>query len=98
MTPKAKPMPKLRKSPQPPLSHTGAIPDSARAKRPPLATPSSTGEELSPGDRVEKLGNFGKRTGDLGSVERANEEDAVVKWDNDGRTRLNQSWLKKFNH
>jgi hypothetical protein len=32
-----KPIPKLRKAPQPPLSHAGAIPDSDRAKRPPLA-------------------------------------------------------------
>jgi hypothetical protein len=87
---------KLRKSAQPPLSNPGAIPDSARAKRPPLAEPSATGEELNPGDRVEELGNFGKPTGELGSVERVNDEEALVKWDNDGRTRLNQPWLKKI--
>jgi hypothetical protein len=34
-------------------------------------------------------------TGQLGTVERANEEDAVVKWDDDGRMRLRQPWLKK---
>jgi len=61
-----KPVLKLRKAPQPPLSHPGATPDSDRAKRPPLADPSATGEELTPGDRVEGLGNFGKPTGDLG--------------------------------
>jgi hypothetical protein len=88
--------PKLRKAPQPPLSHAGAIPDSDRAKRPPLSAPPATGQELTPGDRVEGLGNFGKPTGEIGTVERANEEDAVVKWDDDGRTRLHQPSLKKI--
>src|ERR1700733_1931504 len=90
-----KPTPKLRKAPQPPLSYRGATPDSDRAKRPPLAEPSGVGEELSPGDRVEGLGNFGIPTGELGTVEQTNEEDAVVKWDDDGRKRLHQPWLKK---
>jgi len=45
--------------------------------------------------RVEGLGNFGKPTGELGTVERSNEDDAVVKWDDDGRTRLHQPLLKK---
>jgi len=91
-----KPVPRLRKAPQPPLSHAGAIPDSDRAKRPPLSEPSVTGEELTRGDRVEGLGNFGKPTGEFGTVERANEEDAVVKWDDDGRMRPNQPSLKKI--
>jgi hypothetical protein len=90
-----KPIPKLRKAPQPPLSHLGATADSDRAKRPPLAEPSATGEELSPGDRVEGLGNFGIPTGELGTVEQTNDEDAVVKWDDDGRKRLHQPCLKK---
>jgi len=34
-----KPIPKLLKAPQPPLSHAGAIPDSERAKRPPFSEP-----------------------------------------------------------
>ena len=85
-----KAIPKLHKAPQPPLSHAGAIPDTDRAKRPPLSEPSATGQELTPGDRVEGLGNFGKPTGEIGTVERANDEDAVVKWDDDGRTRLHQ--------
>jgi hypothetical protein len=87
--------PKLPKSPQPPLSYLGATPDSDRAKKPPLADPPATESELSPGDRVEGLGNFGIPTGQLGTVEQANEEDAVVKWDDDGRMRLHQPWLKK---
>jgi hypothetical protein len=91
-----KQVPKLRNAPQPPLSHAGAIPDSDRAKRPPLSEPSATGEELTPGDRVEGLGNFGKPTGEFGTVERANEDDAVVKWDDDGRERLHQPSLKKI--
>ena len=61
-----KPIAKLRKSPQPPLSRIGATPDSDRAKRPPLAEPSATGVELNPGDRVEGLGNFGIPTGEVG--------------------------------
>jgi len=88
--------PKLRKAPQPPLSHAGAVPDSDRAKRPPLSEPSPTGQELTPGDRVEGLGNFGKPTGEIGTVERTNEEDAVVKWDDDSRTRLHQPSLKRI--
>ncbi len=87
--------PKLRRASQPPLSYPGAPADADRAKKPPLAEPSSTNEELSPGDRVEGLGNFGKPTGEIGTVERTNEEDAVVKWDDDGRMRLHQPWLKK---
>jgi hypothetical protein len=88
--------PKLRKAPQPPLSHAGAIPDSDRAKRPPLSEPSATGEELIPGDRVEGLGNFGRPNGEFGTVERANDEDAVVKWDDDGRMRIRQPSIKKI--
>jgi hypothetical protein len=91
-----KPIPKLRKALQPPLSYAGAVPDTDRAKRPPLSEPSATGQELTPGDRVEGLGNFGKPTGEIGTVERTNEEDAVVKWDDDGRTRLHQPSLKKI--
>jgi hypothetical protein len=86
---------KLRKAPQPPLSHAGAIPDSDRAKKPSLDRPAGPDPELTPGDRVEGLGNFGKPTDEFGTVERANEEDAVVKWDDDGRTRVHQPWLKK---
>jgi hypothetical protein len=86
----------LPRAPQPPLSRPGATPDSDRAKKPPLAEPSATGQQLNPGDRVEGLGNFGKPKGEFGTVEQANEDDAVVKWDNDGRSRLHQLWLKKL--
>jgi hypothetical protein len=87
--------PKLRKSPQPPLSHAGAPADSDRAKRPALAQPPAPNSELNPGDRVEGLANFGKPTGEFGTVEQTNEDDALVKWDDDGRMRLRQPWLKK---
>lgn len=87
--------PKLRKASQPPLSHPGAIPDSDRARKPRLSEPVAANQELKPGDRVEGLGDFGKPTGEFGTVERANEDDAVVKWDDDGRVRLHQPWLKK---
>jgi hypothetical protein len=88
-------IPKLSKSPQPPLSHAGATPDSDRAKRPPLSRPPAHNPELSPGDRVEGLGAFGIPTKEFGTVERTNEDDALVKWDDDGRTRVHQPWLKK---
>jgi hypothetical protein len=87
---------KLRKAAQPPLSYRGATPDSDRARRPPLSAAPATDQELSPGDRVEGLGNFGKPTGEFGVVEQANEDDAVVKWDDDGRMRLHQPSLKKI--
>jgi hypothetical protein len=88
-------VPKLRKAPQPPLSHPGAIPDSDRAQRAPLGARLDPTQELNPGDRVEGLGDFGKPNGEIGTVERTNDEDAVVKWDGDGRTRLHQPSLKK---
>jgi len=87
--------PKLRKSPQPPLSHAGAIPDCDRAQAAPLDRPSVSHPELTAGDRVEGLGNFGKPTAEFGTVERSNEDDAIVKWDDDGRTREHQPWLRK---
>jgi hypothetical protein len=88
-------IPKLRKAPQPPLSYPGAAADSDRAKRPRLAEPAATDQQLTPGDRVEGLGNFGKPTGEFGTVEQTNEDDAVVKWDDAGHMRLHQPWLKK---
>ena len=91
-----KPIPKLRKTSQPPLSYPGATPDSDRAKKPALSEPTASDSELTPGDRVEGLGNFGNPTGEFGTVERTNEEDAVVKWDDDGRVRLHQPSLKKI--
>jgi hypothetical protein len=90
-----KPVPKLHKAPEPPLAYPGATLDSDRAKKPPLAEPAATDQELNPGDRVEGLGNFGKPTGEFGTVEQANEDDAVVKWDDDGSMRVPQSWLKR---
>ena len=86
---------KLHKASQPPLSYPGATPDSDRAKKPPLAEPAATEQELNPGDRVEGLGDFGKPTGEFGTVEQANEDDAIVKWDDDGRMKLHQPSLKK---
>jgi hypothetical protein len=90
------PIPKLPRAPQPPLSHPGATADSDRARKPPLSDPAATDQELNPGDRVEGLGDFGRPTGEFGTVEQANEEDALVKWDDDGRMRLHQPWLKKI--
>jgi hypothetical protein len=65
--------PKLRKAPQPPLSHAGAVADADRAKRPPLDQPNTPPDwELNPGDRVEGLASFGKPTGEFGTVEQTN--------------------------
>lgn len=89
-------IPKLRKAPQPPLSRPGATADADRAKRPSLSQPSDPDQELTPGDRVEGLGDFGKPTEEFGTVERTNEDDAVVKWDDDGRTRVHQPRLKRI--
>ena len=41
------------------------------------------------------LADFGKPTGEFGTVEKTNEGDALVKWDDDGRTRQHQPSLKK---
>ena len=90
-----RPIRKLRNAAQPPLSHRGATADSDRARKPALAEPTATGQQLCPGDRVEGLGDFGRPTGEFGTVERTNEDDAVVKWDKDGRIRVHQPELKK---
>ncbi|MFZ0230845.1 MAG: hypothetical protein WAL41_28775, partial [Mycobacterium sp.] len=74
-----RPIRKLRKAPGPPLAHRGATPDSDRARKPRLVDPSATSQQVNPGDRVEGLGDFGKPTGEFGTVERTNEDDAVVK-------------------
>ena len=95
MTVTKQPIRALPKAPQPPLSYPGATRDSDRARKPPLDTPPPTHDELNPGNRVEGLGNFGKPTGEFGTVKQANEDDAIVKWDDDGHQRVGQRWLKK---
>jgi hypothetical protein len=90
-----KPAPKLRAAPQPPLSHPGAAPDADRAKRPSLVEPAASGQKLNPGDRVEGLGNFGTPNGEFGTIKRTNDDDAIVKWDDDGRVRVHQPSLRK---
>jgi len=86
---------KLPKVSQAPLSHRGATPDSDRARRPALAQPPANDQELTRGDRVEGLGDFGKPNGEFGTVQRSNEDDAEVKWDDDGCVRVHQPWLRK---
>jgi hypothetical protein len=44
---------------------------------------------------VPLASQFGTPTGEFGTVRQVNEEDAVVKWDDDGRIRVHQPWLKK---
>ena len=67
-----------------------------KTRLPAPVSPSAATEELKRGDRVEGLGNLGSPTGEIGTVERTNEDDAVVKWDDDGRVRVGQPWLKKI--
>ena len=43
---------------------------------------------------MEGLSKFGTPTGEFGTVQQANHEDAVVKWDDDGRVRVHQPSLK----
>jgi hypothetical protein len=86
---------RLDNAPQPALPPPGATPDSDRAKNLSLPQPPANEQKLSPGDRVESLGNFGKPTGHFGMVEQANEDDAIVNWDDDGQTRLHRLRLKK---
>jgi len=86
---------KLHKAPQPPLSHPGAAADADRAKKPRLADPPATDQELNPEDRVEGIRIPRKPSVEFGTAEQANEDDAVVKCDDDGRMRLGQPWLKK---
>jgi hypothetical protein len=89
------PIPILRKAPQPPLSYPGATADSDRAKRPRLAEPPANDQDLNPGDRVEALDNIGKPSGEFGTVEQTNEDDAVVRWEDAGPMRHHQPRLKK---
>ena len=89
-------VPKLCKAPQPLLARQRVTPDLDQANnRPTLVEPSANDQELNPGDRVEALGNFGKPTGELGTIEQTNEDDTVVKWDDDGRTRVRIPLVKK---
>jgi hypothetical protein len=90
-----KSMPKLPKASQPPLSRRGATPDSERARRPPLVQLPADGEELTRGDRVEGLDDFGKPSGEFGTVQRSKEDEAEVKWDDDGCVRVRLSSLRK---
>jgi hypothetical protein len=90
-----KPIPKLRKASQPPLSHPGATPDADRARKPALAGPLPTTRNAVPEITVEGLGDFGKPTGEFTTVEQANEDDAVIKWDDDSRMRLRQPSIEK---
>ena len=75
------------------LSH---IPESEFPNEPTLTEPSAVHQGLNPGDRVEGVGNFGKPLGEFGTVEQANDDEAIVKWDDDGRMTIRQPWLQKI--
>jgi hypothetical protein len=44
---------------------------------------------------VEGLGDFGRPNGEFGTVQRSNEDEAEVKWDDDGCVRVRQPSLRK---
>jgi len=67
------------------------VPRDHRSPSPPPPTGSSVPEIAS---RV--WANFGKPNGEFGTVESANDEDAIVKWDDDRRIRIHQPSLKKI--
>ena len=69
------------------LSHSS---ESEFPNEPTLTEPSAVHQGLNPGDRVEGLGNFGKPLGEFGTVEQANDDEAIVKWDDDGRMTIRQ--------
>ena len=63
-------------------------------QKPPLAETGLPPVEC--GDRIKEIGVFGSLTGEAGTVIVANEHEAVVKWDDDGRELLRQSYLVKM--
>ncbi len=77
------------------MSHPVATPDSDCARRPLLADSSANEHELRFGDRVIGLGDFGKPTGEFDIVQRANEDDAEVRWVPDRRVRVHQPSISK---
>jgi hypothetical protein len=87
---------KLRDVSRPSLAYPTELPELDPAQRPPHSEQSAGKQELNPGDRVEVLGSFGKPTGELGTIRETTEDNAVVKWDNDGSTILRLPLIKKI--
>jgi hypothetical protein len=82
---------------QAPLAYKGASNESDGPQRPSLAAPPfSEDAPVRKNDRVEELGAFGSATGEVGTVLAADEEQAVVKWDGDGRELLRQRYLTRL--
>ena len=86
---------KMIKGMKPPVE-AGKRDEADGPQRPPLAAPPETGlPPVERGDRIEEIGAFGSLTGEAGTVIAANEREAVVKWDDDGRELLGQRYLVK---
>ena len=67
-----------------------------RMRPPPLVIPPLTNDPpVKRGERVEEIGAFGAMTGEKGTVLSAGADQAVVKWDGDGKELLNQRYLTK---
>jgi hypothetical protein len=82
---------------QAPAPYLGACNEFDGPQRPPLAAPPLTDAlPAVKNDRVEELGPFGALTGEVGTVLAADSEQAVVKWDDDGRELLRQQYLLKL--
>jgi hypothetical protein len=70
--------------------------DSDGPQCPVLAAPPESDAPVVKNDRVEELGAFGSLTGEVGTVLAADSEQAVVKWDDDGRELLRQRYLTRL--
>jgi hypothetical protein len=87
---------KLSDVSRPSSAYPAEIPELDPAQRPLHPEQSASTQELNPGDRVEVLGSFGKPTGELGTIRETTEDNAVVKWDDDGSTILRLPLIKKI--
>ena len=57
----------------------------------------AAGQGLNLGDRVEGLGNFVTPTGESPQFCKTNEDDSVVRWDNNSRVGVRQFWRSNCN-
>ena len=87
---------KLIASMQAPPASPGAHTEFDGPRQPDLTAPPPPETPAVKCDRVEKIGAFGRMTGEVGTVLAADETKAVVKWDDDGRELLRQQYLEKL--
>jgi hypothetical protein len=86
---------KLIESMQAPPAYPGARPE-FEGPMPPDLVKLPDEPPVVKNDRVEELSPLGKPTGEIGTVLAADESQAVVKWDDDGRELVRQRYLELF--